>query len=61
MLVRQSDPVDDAVVWKMPENSMSLMSRANGKDQGRLYSVLYIPKGPFHTAGYYLYRQLTLK
>lgn len=53
-----SGPVDDAIVCKMPENSMLSMSRAttNGKDQGRLYSVPYIPKGPFHTAVYYRYR-----
>lgn len=46
MSVRLSDPVDDAIVCKMPENSMASMSRAasNGKDQRRLHGVPYIPK-----------------
>ncbi len=58
MSVRLSNPVDDAIVCKMPENSMPSMSRAtsNGKDQRRLHGLSDIPKGPFYTAVYYHYR-----
>lgn len=52
MSVRQPGPVDDAIVCKMPENSMLSMSGAasNEKDQRRLCSISYIPKGHFYSS-----------
>lgn len=52
--MRLHDPADYAIVWKMPENIMLLMSRATSieKYQKRLFSVACISKVHFYTAGY---------
>lgn len=53
--VSYTDPVDDAIVYKIQENSMTSMSSAAGNGK-KHHSVPYITKGLFYTAAYFHYR-----